>query len=117
MIDNTTGKEFTPRLSYYVGGLDIYDREHTLGPSLINSTYGISMTGCMFLKNTALTELAKPVTTRKNSYSGKSLGMHSASQATTFINTSNTTPMNSQRSLTRKMNSATQELFLNNYSR
>lgn len=34
MIDNTTGKEFTPRLSYYVGGLDIYDREHTLGAEL-----------------------------------------------------------------------------------
>jgi hypothetical protein len=34
MIDYRTGKPYTPQLSYYLGGLDIYDREHTLGVEL-----------------------------------------------------------------------------------
>lgn len=34
MIDYRTGKLYTPQLSYYLGGLDIYDREHTLGIEL-----------------------------------------------------------------------------------
>lgn len=72
MIDYRTGKPYTPQLSYYLGGLDIYDREHTLGVELGKFDMNNLNDRMFVLEKYCIDRMSRTNDYKKNSYCGMS---------------------------------------------